>query len=196
MALWGWDLGFDWNSVEGDGDNQLLMEGLVDFDQVRGRLHNPKPDWGYWSCPASPMWIQAGDYIKFNLYNLTSNGSSDMQGYKLRKVHVHFKNSLGGTPAGPVEQGDLTLNPAPVGLHFPDKLYHSSIFSVIGEKAFPLWELKWANGEIRSRISTDANGKRFIMTATVIIEKIGGADDGKLKSFYVDPEMAVGGMNT
>ena len=195
MSTWIWDFGFDWDSAvhpKGDPLNRrYLLNGFIDVD---GKHATQK---GELLPPGSPFDIAPNDNVKFFFYDVTAHSSQPF--YKNLVAKFEFEdpqgeavNFLQGMPA--------SFSLALAKPTNPTKLTQkSSIFSVYKATGLSHPEFNYfhpgAPGSPTVFVVEPVK-IRCLMTVELSVSLSIGDPEAEVvtKTFWVDPEMVVGGI--
>lgn len=179
-----WDFGFDFNAVQ----NPRTQTDFLAIGFVLAQPSNA-------NVPATPVGLSIGDTISFFAYEITSNpaGRSSITGGTINFTNAVAQfDSNKNMITSPFNDGNGNyLTTIPISAVY-NGYGMSTIFSGIQAPQAALQNVNVAKFPSFSCGSqTVANLGRFLFTVTLNIT----GPDGTNKTFYVDPEMIVGGTN-
>lgn len=194
-TLYFWDIGFDWNTVLNRNQEYFLQNGFVLMNTpvtVNGQQTTA-------NVPATPVNISKGDSIGFNVFNVTTNPPAGDFSIVATDSAITFSNAVAQFDGNnqlitsPFSNSDgsymttLVLSPvAPVGngpsVAFSPIQVPNALALEQPTVQFPVYFCG---------IQQVANNGRFLMSVQLTIQ----APDNSQRTFYVDPEMIVGGTN-
>ncbi|HWM90990.1 MAG TPA: hypothetical protein VN493_09505 [Thermoanaerobaculia bacterium] len=183
-----WDIGFDFNSVQ----NPRTGEDFLAIGLVLAQPNNA-------DVPATPVGISIGDTIGFFAYDITSNptGTSSITGGAITFTNaVPQSDSNNNTITSPFNNstGDfLTSISIPALTNIGTGM--STIFSGIQAPQASTTNNAATFTKFSIGSMTVNNLGRFMMTVELTVQVPNGNGGTTTKTFFVDPEMIVGGTN-
>jgi hypothetical protein len=168
MAHYVWELGFDFDHLDGHDGTCDLQLGLV-------------KDADGWK-PASPYLIKAGETVAFHIYDLTD----ELIGIEttLSSVVIEFSAAREGDRQTPFNDDEIALNPTFVPGDGEGNLKKtSSYFSKERPVYSPEGKKEWT-------VHAAAEHSHLNMMVTVIVTKKFG-ELYRTRKFVVDPEMVI-----